>query len=114
MRVSIDKLILKAFFRFKRVHNWIIYVFQTTVLLILLLNLNLLGIAQSISSISSKPSTEISHQAQQVRTGIYAVNVYDLDIANHTYYIDFYLWLQWRGELDPIADLEFANGVEAD
>jgi hypothetical protein len=113
MRFSIAKLVLKAFFRFEQIHDWIISVFQITILFILLLFiLNLQGLAQSTSSPLAKSPSESSSQAQQVKTGIYAINIYDLDIANHTYYIDFYLWLQWRGDLDPIAQLEFANGVE--
>jgi uncharacterized membrane protein len=50
--------------------------------------------------------------AEQVTTGVYAVNVYSIDPSSNTYYVDFYTWFKWKGEIDPIANLEFTNGVE--
>lgn len=49
--------------------------------------------------------------AQQVETGIYLMNVYDLDINAYSFYADFYLWFKWKGELDPM-NIEFVNSVE--
>lgn len=48
---------------------------------------------------------------QQVRTGLYLMNIYDLDINAYSYYADFYLWFRWRGERDPMK-IEFVNAVE--
>ncbi|PHN07917.1 ligand-gated ion channel [Flavilitoribacter nigricans] len=50
-------------------------------------------------------------QPQEVRTGIYLINVYDLDINQHSYYVDCYIWFKWKGELDPM-NIEFVNAVE--
>ncbi len=49
--------------------------------------------------------------AQPVETGIYLMNLYDLDIDAHSFYADFYLWFRWRGERDPMQ-IEFVNAVE--
>lgn len=48
---------------------------------------------------------------QPVSTGIYLMNLYDLDIDAHSFYADFYLWFRWRGERDPMQ-IEFVNAVE--
>jgi hypothetical protein len=48
---------------------------------------------------------------QEVYTGIYLINIYDLDINQHSYYIDCYLWFKWKGERDPM-NIEFVNAVE--
>lgn len=39
------------------------------------------------------------------------MNLYDLDIDEHSFYADFYLWFRWRGERDPMQ-IEFVNAVE--
>lgn len=59
-----------------------------------------------------KPLTEIPTTAQKVETGFYPVNLYELDVASNTYYVDTYIWFKWKGDLDPIASLEFPNAVE--
>lgn len=50
--------------------------------------------------------------AQQVAIGFYPVSVYELDMASNTYYVDTYMWMRWRGEIDPTGTLEFTNMVE--
>jgi hypothetical protein len=50
--------------------------------------------------------------AQVVRIGFYPVAVYNLDQASNTFYADAYVWLKWKGEIDPTATLEFVNMVE--
>lgn len=67
----------------------------------------------SASNTSSyTPLKAIPADAQPVKTGIYAVNLYNLDPSSNTYYLDFYAWFKWNGDIDPIANLEFTNGVE--
>lgn len=61
---------------------------------------------------SFKPLESIPANAQQVQVGFYGLNVYNLDIASNTYYLDAYVWFRWKGQLNPIADLEFVNAVE--
>jgi len=50
--------------------------------------------------------------AQQVKVGFYPISVYQLDMASNTYYVDAYVWLRWKGDIDPTGTLEFTNMVE--
>jgi hypothetical protein len=61
---------------------------------------------------SFQPLKTIPATAQQVRTGFYPINVYQLDLSSNTYYVDAYVWFNWKGKIDPIANLEFSNAVE--
>jgi hypothetical protein len=47
-----------------------------------------------------------------VTIGFYPVAVYNLDLASNTFYADMYVWLRWKGEIDPTSTLEFTNMVE--
>ena len=49
---------------------------------------------------------------QKVPVGFYLQSVYGLNQQASTYYLDFYLWMRWRGEIDPTATLELINNVE--
>ena len=50
--------------------------------------------------------------AQQVAVGFYPVAIYDLDQSSNTFYADTYVWLRWKGEVDPSATLEFTNMLQ--
>jgi hypothetical protein len=50
--------------------------------------------------------------AQQVKVGFYPLSVYQLDMASNTYYVDTYMWMRWKGDIDPTATVEFTNMVE--
>lgn len=50
--------------------------------------------------------------AQQVKIGFYPIAIYDLDQSSNTFYADAYVWMRWRGEIDPSATIEFTNMVE--
>lgn len=50
--------------------------------------------------------------SQQVTVGFYPISVYQLDMASSTYYVDAYVWLRWKGEVDPTGTIEFTNMVE--
>ncbi len=52
-----------------------------------------------------------SAQPQQVRTGIYVMNLYSLNMDEHSFYADFYVWFKWRGRIDP-TNIEFVNVIE--
>lgn len=57
---------------------------------------------------SSRP---LFAQSEEVRTSIYIINVFDMDINQHSYNIDCYIWFKWKGELDPM-NIEFVNAVQ--
>lgn len=61
----------------------------------------------STMAADKKPKKE----PQKVYTGIYLMNVYDLDINGYSYYADFYVWFRWKGKLDP-TKIEFVNSIE--
>jgi hypothetical protein len=50
-------------------------------------------------------------QPQQVRVGVYLMNLYDLNMDEHSFYADFYVWFKWKGEIDP-TNIEFVNSIE--
>lgn len=81
--------------------------------LVLLTQLNLGAAAQSSAkSDTLKPLTDIPVKAEKVETGIFAMNLYNLDTSSNTYYLDFYIWFKWKGDIDPTTNLEYANGVD--
>ena len=61
----------------------------------------------TFTSIKAPPVT-----AQQVKIGFYPIAIYDLDQSSNTFYADAYVWMRWRGEIDPSATIEFTNMVE--
>lgn len=72
-----------------------------------ILELFLGGLSISAPAQTSPPPAA----AQEVSTGIYLMNLYDLDINAYSFYADFYLWFKWKGERDPM-NIEFVNSVE--
>lgn len=50
--------------------------------------------------------------AQIVTVGMYVNTIYQLEIANSTYYLDAYLWFKWKGDIDPTETMELTNLVE--
>jgi hypothetical protein len=56
-------------------------------------------------------TTPLFATPQKVYSGIYLMNLYDLDMQKHTFYADFYVWFKWKGALDP-TNIEFVNCVE--
>ena len=51
------------------------------------------------------------NQPQEVQVGFYLMNLYGLDMDEHSFYADFYIWFKWRGEIDP-TNIEFVNSIE--
>lgn len=92
--------------------NKFIVLLGIAALLVVLLQLVFSFFSQPDSSSDLRPLTEIPAQSEQVETGIFAVNLYDIDAARNTYYLDFYIWFKWKGDIDPTGSLELSNGVE--
>jgi hypothetical protein len=57
--------------------------------------------AEFVQRGSIRPQEQPPASAQVVKIGFYPVSVHQLDVANNTYYIDTYVWLRWKGEIDP-------------
>lgn len=45
------------------------------------------------------------------KVGMHLMNLYDLNMDEHSFYADFYLWFKWTGEIDP-TEIEFVNAIE--
>ncbi len=50
--------------------------------------------------------------AERVEVGVYPTIVNALDPAGSTYDLTAYVWLRWKGPIDPTAHLEFVNLVQ--
>lgn len=53
----------------------------------------------------------LAEAPQTVFTGVYLMNLYDLNLDEHSFYADFYIWFKWKGDIDPTG-IEFVNMVE--
>jgi hypothetical protein len=54
------------------------------------------------------PATEPA-TPQIVFVGLYINDIFQMDLKSSTYVVDFYVWLRWRGNIDPTS-FEFVNG----
>jgi hypothetical protein len=50
-------------------------------------------------------------QPQEAQVGFYVMNLYGMNMNEHSFYADFYVWFKWRGEIDP-TNIEFVNSIE--
>lgn len=57
------------------------------------------------------PSFLRAAEPEKVLTGVYLMNLYDLNLDENSFYADFYIWFKWKGEIDPTG-FEFVNMVE--
>ena len=49
---------------------------------------------------------------QIVEIGIYPLSINDLDMARNSYFVDFYVWFKWDGDIDPLKTMRFVNMVD--
>jgi hypothetical protein len=42
---------------------------------------------------------------------MYLANLYGLNMEEHSFYADFYIWFKWKGDIDPTS-IEFVNAIE--
>lgn len=61
----------------------------------------------SVSRLEKLPAS-----AQKVYVGFYPTTVYDLNIQSSTYNMRGYVWLRWKGPIDPTASFELTNAVD--
>ncbi|TXT35673.1 MAG: hypothetical protein FD135_4764 [Comamonadaceae bacterium] len=65
---------------------------------------------------ASKASTsdKIISEPDVVMVGAYLNDVQAIDLKNHNYMVDFYLWFRWKNpDIDPSSSLEFVNHSES-
>lgn len=87
---------------------------RTALLLLLLPVLIATGAFAAAPLIKGKlsPAAAPPPGAQQVRIGFYPLSVFQLEMGSNTYYVDAYVWLRWKGAIDPTQNLEFTNMVQ--
>lgn len=68
--------------------------------------------AEAVKKGTYTPVEKPAEGAQQVKIGFYPLSVYQLDMASNTYYVDTYMWMRWKGDIDPTGTIEFTNMVE--
>jgi len=56
-------------------------------------------------------ATPLKAQPQEAQVGFYLMNLYGLNMDEHSFYADFYVWFKWRGAIDP-TNIEFVNTIE--
>jgi hypothetical protein len=61
--------------------------------------------------IGTAPAPGQYPEAEIVKTGIYLMNIYEMEINTHTFNADFYIWFKWKGDRDP-SNIEFVNSVQ--
>ncbi len=79
---------------------------------ILLIGTRWIGDHPALSPLAllSQPTT-LPPQVERVEVGIFAINIYDIDLTTSSFYADFYVWFKWKGTIDPIAGLEVTNSI---
>jgi hypothetical protein len=58
------------------------------------------GAAQSSTTPAQAAAAALA-APESVRIGVYVRDLYDVDLKNGTYQVDFDLWLEWKGAVDP-------------
>lgn len=74
--------------------------------------MSLMVMAQPVKKGTLVPVAEPAASAQLVKIGFYPVSVYELEMGSNTYFVDMYVWMRWKGDVDPTASLEFTNMVD--
>ena len=76
-----------------------------------------LGFVSPLRAASEKqnPPSRISSPAspELVEVGVWPTVIYNLDVHSNTYYMTAYVWLIWKGDIDPSETAEFVNNVES-
>lgn len=63
---------------------------------------------------ADKAAVETTAGLNLVTIGAYLNDVQAIDLSNHNYMVDFYLWFRWKNaEIDPSSTVEFVNHSES-
>lgn len=86
--------------------------YKKIIILIFLVLCTHIASASNVKMGSMKPAVIIPEGAQIVTIGFFPITIYDLDISSNTFYLDTYLWLKWKGDVDPTESMELVNAVD--
>jgi len=80
-------------------------------LLFLVFSINIAN-ASNIKVGSMTPAVKVPEGAQIVTIGFFPIAIYGLDASSNTFYMDTYLWLKWKGDINPAESMELVNAVD--
>lgn len=64
----------------------------------------------SQNGISTPAHAQESDETTKITVGMYINDIQAIDLRNHSYGVDFYLWFRWDDpELDPVSGFELMN-----
>ena len=66
------------------------------------------GLAALPAAAAARPATV----PQAVSIGVYINQIPALDVKTNTFLADFYIWLRWKGKLDPTHSFEIMNAMD--
>ena len=70
------------------------------------------SIASSLKAGSMTATDLPPKEAQVVNIGFFPISVHGLDITTNTFYLNSYVWLKWKGDIDPVESMEFISTVD--
>jgi hypothetical protein len=50
--------------------------------------------------------------SQIVTVGFYPRSAYDIDMEDSTFHLHTYIWMRWKGAIDPTESMELINAVD--
>jgi hypothetical protein len=68
--------------------------------------------SQVTRNISETQTDTQDRLAEVVELGIYPLSINALDMERNSYFVDFYLWIKWKGDINPLDNLRFVNMVD--
>jgi len=78
------------------------------------LRLLLTAMVAAFLGVLAAPVGASAQTPDEVVVGVFINDVQEVDLENHHYLIDFYLWFRWTNpDLDPTASLEIMNLTES-
>ena len=57
-------------------------------------------------------NARVATDAHHVAVGFYGVTIQGLDVRDNSFYADFFMWMRWRGQVDPTKTMEFTNNID--
>lgn len=58
------------------------------------------------------PAASNTPEPEKVQVGMHLNRVLDINLESGTYVVDFFIWLNWKGDLDPADGLDYLNSVD--
>ena len=72
----------------------------------------LLGLGLLLGLLAGPGWAAGSQVPEAVSIGVYINQIPELDVKTNTFLADFYLWLRWKGKIDPTHSFELMNAMD--